>query len=325
MKILVTGGCGFIGSHLCLHLLAERHNVICLDRCINRMMPQAQAILNHPQCKVIQHDVKDPIDIDADLIYHLACPASPSDYQRDPVDTFETVVLGTLNMLKLARKRKIALLQASTSEIYGTPEEHPQTEAYWGNVNPIGVRSCYNESKRAAESLCMDFHRKYQVDARIIRIFNTYGPYMRHDDGRVVTNFIRSTLLNEELVIYGEGSQTRSFQYIDDLIRGMTSLMALKDPYPFPVNLGNPAETTILNLAKIIIALTQSKSQLKFTAPSEDDPNRRKPDISRAKKLLGWEPQVQLEEGLKKTIFYYHCLLNGEDSHASILSHHSHS
>lgn len=305
MKIMVTGGAGFIGSNLCLRLLKEGHEVVSVDCHFPEDKENQLQLKSWETYRAVRHDVIDPLSIDVDQIYHLACPASPIHYQQDPIRTFRTAVWGTYNMLDLARKLNIPILQASTSEVYGTALEHPQNENYWGNVNPVGLRSCYNEGKRGGESLCMDFHRQHGVKIRLIRIFNTYGPYLDHGDGRVVPNFIISALLNEPISIYGNGMQTRSFQYVDDLLEGMTRMMNNQSGFIGPVNLGNPLELTILDIAQKVIELTGSSSQLVFHPMPSDDPYRRKPDISLAKKMLDWEPRVSLEEGLLKTIEYF--------------------
>jgi UDP-glucuronate decarboxylase len=304
MRIVVTGGAGFIGSHLCERLLRDGHEVICLDNFFTGSKENIAGLLDNPAFELIRHDITQPILLEADRIYNLACPASPIHYQFNPVKTIKTSVLGTIHMLGLAKRVRARILQASTSEVYGDPEVHPQTEAYWGNVNPIGVRSCYDEGKRVAETLMMDYHRQNGVDVRIIRIFNTYGPRMAVNDGRVVSNFIVQALRGEDITVYGDGGQTRSFCYVDDLVEGMVRMMGT-DGFTGPVNLGNPAETTILEFARRIIALTGSRSQIVFRPLPADDPKQRQPDISLARERLGWEPQVDVETGLKRTIDYF--------------------
>ncbi len=304
MRIVVTGGAGFIGSHLCERLLRDGHEVICLDNFFTGSKENITGLLANPAFELIRHDITQPILLEADRIYNLACPASPIHYQFNPVKTIKTSVLGTIHMLGLAKRVRARILQASTSEVYGDPEIHPQTEQYWGNVNPIGVRSCYDEGKRVAETLMMDYHRQNEVDVRIIRIFNTYGPRMAVNDGRVVSNFIVQALKGEDITVYGDGGQTRSFCYVDDLVEGMVRMMGT-DGFIGPVNLGNPAETTILEFARRIIALTGSRSQIVFRPLPADDPKQRQPDISLARERLGWEPQVDVETGLKRTIDYF--------------------
>jgi UDP-glucuronate decarboxylase len=300
-KVLITGGAGFIGSHLSEKLLEKGEEVFCLD-C---NLPSLNHLLNSPFFHIIKHDVINPIQIEVDQIYHLACPASPIHYQKDPIRTLQTAVWGTKNILDLANDLKIPILIASTSEVYGDPLVHPQTEDYWGHVNPIGVRSCYNEGKRAAEALSMDYKRIHNVNVKIVRIFNTYGPYMSPDDGRVIPNFILNALFDQPLQIYGSGSQTRSFQYVEDLIRGM-QLMINHPSFTGPVNLGNPEEYSVLELAELIIDLTSSKSEIQYLNASADDPQRRCPNIALAKQNLNWEPKVSVKEGLSKTIQYFH-------------------
>ena len=303
--ILVTGGAGFVGSHLCRRLLDQGHNVICLDNFFTGQKRNIVDLLDNKNFELIRHDITMPILLETDEIYNLACPASPPHYQFNPVETVKTNVMGILNMLELAEKTKARVLQASTSEVYGDPAEHPQRETYWGNVNPIGIRSCYDEGKRVAETLCMDFHRQNKVDIRIVRIFNTYGPNMYENDGRVVSNFIVQALQNQDLTIYGDGSQTRSFQYVDDLINGMIKMME-QDEFIGPVNLGNPGEFTIKQLAeKVLQMIPESTSKIIYKDLPKDDPRQRKPDISLAKEKLGWEPGVVLEDGLEKTIGYF--------------------
>lgn len=307
-QILVTGGAGFIGSHLCERLLKDGNNVICMDNYFTGRKQNIIHLIDHPYFELVRHDVTFPYYVEVDEIYNLACPASPIHYQFDPVSTTKTSVIGAINMLGLAKRTKARILQASTSEVYGDPVVHPQEESYWGNVNPIGPRSCYDEGKRCAETLFMDYHRQNKVDIKIIRIFNTYGPRMRPDDGRVVSNFIVQALKGEDITIYGDGKQTRSFQYIDDLVEGMVRMMASED-FTGPVNLGNPREFTMIELAELVLKMTNSKSKIIFTPLPTDDPKQRKPDITLAKeKLNGWEPTIRLEEGLIDTIKYFKSL-----------------
>lgn len=303
-KILVTGGAGFIGNHLCRKLLADGNYVVCLDNFFTGLKKHIADLFDNPKFKLIEHDIVDPIDIDCEQIYNLACPASPPHYQYDSVKTLKTSVWGVLNMLEIAKKYNATILQASTSEVYGNPLQHPQNETYWGNVNPIGVRSCYDEGKRAAETLMMDYHRQHNTDIRIVRIFNTYGPNMDPKDGRVVSNCIMQALNGEDITVYGDGSQTRSFCYVDDLVNGLI-LMMNKEGITGPVNLGNPSERTVLNLAEMIKKLTDSKSKIVFKPLPSDDPIKRKPDITLAKNELGWEPKIDIEDGLKNTIEYF--------------------
>ena len=304
--VMVTGGAGFIGSHLCERLLGMGHEVLCVDNFFTGTRRNIQPLLANPRFELLRHDICNPLDIEASEIYNLACPASPVHYQFDPVKTTQTCVHGSINMLDLAKRIKAPILQASTSEVYGDPEIHPQLEDYWGNVNPIGIRSCYDEGKRCAETLFFDYWRQYGIKIKVIRIFNTYGPRMRPDDGRVVSNFIVQALQNKPLTIYGDGTQTRSFQYVDDLVEGMIRMMENTNGFTGPVNLGNPGEFTMLELAQSVIELTQSKSELVFHPLPNDDPKRRKPDIALARKMLdGWEPKIQLREGLAKTIAYF--------------------
>jgi UDP-glucuronate decarboxylase len=304
MRILVTGGAGFLGSHLCERLLREGHEVICLDNFFTGRRKNIHAYLADPNFELLRHDVVEPLLLEVDRIYHLACPASPVHYQYNPVKTIKTNVLGTHNMLGLAKRTRARFLLASTSEVYGDPKVHPQTEDYWGNVNPIGIRSCYDEGKRVAETFTMDYHRQNRVDIRIVRIFNTYGPRMLPDDGRVVSNFIVQALKGEDITVYGDGSQTRSFCYVDDLIDGMVRMMGSEN-FTGPVNLGNPEEFTILALAKKIIAMTESRSKIVFKPLPSDDPIQRQPDIGLAKQKLGWQPKVSVDEGFKTTIDYF--------------------
>ncbi|GHV64220.1 NAD-dependent dehydratase [Bacteroidia bacterium] len=304
-RILVTGGAGFIGSHLCERLLHDGNEVISLDNYFTGDKQNIVYLLDNPYFEAVRHDVTIPYYVEVDEIYNLACPASPIHYQFDAIQTVKTSVIGAINMLGLAKRIKAKILQASTSEVYGDPFVHPQTEDYWGNVNPIGIRSCYDEGKRCAETLFMDYHRMNNVDIKIIRIFNTYGPRMHPHDGRVVSNFIIQALKNEDITIFGDGKQTRSFQYVGDLIEGMLKMMETDSSFVGPVNIGNPHEFTMLELAEKVIELTGSKSKLVFCPLPSDDPKQRKPDISLAKSKLHWEPTVQLQEGLKKTIDYF--------------------
>jgi len=301
MRILVTGGAGFIGSHLCDRLIANGDEVVCLDNFFTGRRANIRHLLDHKNFELIRHDVVEPILLEVDQIYNLACPASPIHYQYNPVKTVKTNVMGMLNMLGLAKRVHARILQASTSEIYGDPHEHPQTEKYWGNVNPIGLRSCYDEGKRAAETLMMDYHRQNGVDTRIARIFNTYGPRMLENDGRVVSNFVVQALRNEPLTIYGDGKQTRSFCYVDDLLDGLIRLMNADEVFE-PVNLGNPTEFTVEQLATEIACLCGSNTEIRHEPLPSDDPRQRQPDIRRARELLGWEPKIPLREGLKLTI-----------------------
>ena len=310
-KILVTGGAGFLGTHLCERLLKEGNQVICLDNYITGSKKNVNHLLENPFFKLIEHDVIEPFHVEVDEIYNLACPASPPHYQHSPIKTIKTSVIGAINMLELAKKINAKILQASTSEVYGDPEIHPQTENYWGNVNPIGLRSCYDEGKRCAESLFMSYKNKNNVKIKIIRIFNTYGPKMDFNDGRVVSNFIIQALKGEDITIYGEGKQTRSFQYVDDLIEGMIRMMASDDSFMGPVNIGNKSESTILELAANILILTNSKSKIIHLPLPKDDPLQRQPNISLAyEKLNGWKPKVELKNGLEKTIEYFKTKMN---------------
>lgn len=319
-RILITGGAGFIGSHLCERFINDGHEVICLDNYFTGNKENVSHLMNHHRFELIRHDITEPILMEADWIFNLACPASPIHYQYNPVKTIKVNVLGALNMLGLAKRVKARILQASTSEIYGDPDVHPQKEEYWGNVNPVGKRSCYDEGKRVAETLFFDYMRQNKVDTKVVRIFNTYGPRMRSDDGRVVSNFIVQALKNEPITMYGDGSQTRSFCYIDDMIEGLIRMMDyetgeyIREPdytkqylsgYPGPINLGNPHEVSIYSIAKLVTELAGSKSEIVFRPLPEDDPKRRCPDITKAKGILEWQPYVQLEEGLQKTVEYF--------------------
>ncbi|MDX6711461.1 MAG: UDP-glucuronate decarboxylase [Blastocatellia bacterium] len=304
MRILVTGGAGFIGSHLCERLLSEGNEVICLDNFFTGRRQNVVGLQDYRSFEVVRHDVTEPILLEVDQIYNLACPASPIHYQYNPVKTVKTNVMGAINMLGLAKRVKARILQASTSEVYGDPLMHPQQESYWGNVNPIGIRSCYDEGKRLAETLMMDYHRQNGVDTRIARIFNTYGPRMLENDGRVVSNFVVQSLRGMDMTIYGEGLQTRSFCYVGDLVDGLVKLMASKDVFD-PVNLGNPTEFTMRELAEEIAIICGSDGNITFLPLPEDDPKQRKPDITRAETLLGWQPKVALKDGLRRTVDYF--------------------
>ncbi|HEB75430.1 MAG TPA: SDR family oxidoreductase [Nitrospirae bacterium] len=311
-RILVTGGAGFLGSHLCERLLNEGHEVICLDNFYTGRKENIAHLRDNPYFEILRHDICFPLYVEVDQIYNLACPASPIHYQFDPVQTTKTSVIGAINMLGLAKRLKIKVLQASTSEVYGDPRVHPQPETYWGNVNPIGFRACYDEGKRCAETLFFDYHRQHNLRIKVARIFNTSGPRMHPNDGRVVSNFIMQALRGEDLTVYGDGSQTRSFCYVDDLIDGLVKLMNSPDDFTGPVNLGNPAEFSILELAEKVIELTGSKSKITFKELPADDPRQRQPDIRLAKEKLGWEPTVSMEEGLKKTIEYFRSFVEGD-------------
>ena len=306
----MTGGAGFLGSHLCDRLIAQGHQVVCLDSFFTGNERNVAGLVGHPAFTLMRHDVVDAVRIDGlDEIYNLACPASPVHYQYDPIHTMKTSVLGALNMLELARATGAKVFQASTSEVYGDPTVHPQPEAYWGNVNTIGIRSCYDEGKRAAETLFFDYQRAHSLKIKVVRIFNTYGPRMAADDGRVVSNFIVQALRGEDLTVYGDGSQTRSFCYADDLVEGFMRLMNSDDAVTGPINMGNPGEFTMIELAERVLRLTGSKSKLIFMPLPQDDPKQRQPDITRAKSVLGWEPKVALEQGLEKTIAYFRTVL----------------
>lgn len=304
-KVLVTGGAGFLGSHLCERLLNDGHEVVCLDNYFTGQKQNIINLLKNPYFELIRHDVTMPFFIEVDEIFNLACPASPIHYQYNAIKTVKTSVMGAINMLGLAKRIKAKILQASTSEVYGDPDVHPQTESYWGHVNPIGTRACYDEGKRAAETLFVNYHKQNNVRIKIVRIFNTYGPRMHPNDGRVVSNFIVQALKNQDITIYGEGTQTRSFQYVDDLIEGMIRMMNTREDFTGPVNLGNPVEFTIRELAEKIISLTGSRSKIVWMPLPPDDPTQRQPDIRLARKELDWEPKIHLEEGLKKTIKYF--------------------
>ncbi len=308
-KILVTGGAGFLGSHLCERLLKDGNEVICLDNYFTGSKRNIVHLMNNPYFEVIRHDITEPFYIVVDQIYNLACPASPIHYQYDPIQTINTSVMGAVNMLELAHRINAKILQASTSEVYGDPFVHPQPEEYWGNVNPIGVRSCYDEGKRCAETLFFDYHRQNNVNIKVVRIFNTYGPHMHPNDGRVISNFIVQALQGKDITIYGTGEQTRSFCYCDDLIEGFVRMMNTDDSVTGPVNLGNPKEFTIKQLAELVVEMTGSKSQIVYQAAAQDDPQQRKPVIDKAKALLDWEPTIQLREGLERTIEYFKGIL----------------
>ena len=313
-RVLVTGGAGFIGSHLCARLLEQGNQVLCVDNFFTGTRANVGALLGHPDFELMRHDVTFPLFVEVDEIYNLACPASPVHYQFDPVQTTKTSVVGAVNMLGLAKRLRVPILQASTSEVYGDPAIHPQVESYWGNVNPIGPRSCYDEGKRCAETLFFDYRRQHQLKIKVARIFNTYGPHMHPNDGRVVSNFIVQALRGEDITIYGDGQQTRSFCYVDDLVRGLMALMATGDDVTGPINLGNPGEFTMLELASQVIELTGSSSRLKFQPLPQDDPRQRQPDIERAKAELGWDVTVPLRDGLGKTIDYFRGVVEAQNA-----------
>lgn len=315
-RILVTGGAGFLGSHLCEQLLARGNEVLCVDNYFTGRRANVAHLLDHPLFELMRHDVTFPLYVEVDEIYNLACPASPIHYQFDPVQTTKTSVHGAINMLGLAKRTGARILQASTSEVYGDPSVHPQPESYWGNVNPIGPRSCYDEGKRCAETLFFDYHRQNKVKIKVVRIFNTYGPRMHPQDGRVVSNFIMQALRGEPITIYGDGQQTRSFCYVDDLIDGFIRLMGTPDDVTGPINIGNPGEFTMLELAERVLSLTGSKSPITRMPLPVDDPKQRRPDITQAQEKLGWAPRTQLDEGLKKTIAYFDGLLRGASAAA---------
>jgi UDP-glucuronate decarboxylase len=312
-RVLVTGGAGFLGSHLCERLLEAGNQVLCVDNFFTGARRNIEHLLDHKHFELLRHDISHPLFVEVDEIYNLACPASPIHYQRDPVQTTKTSVLGAYNMLGLAKRLHCKILQASTSEVYGDPAEHPQTESYWGNVNPIGSRSCYDEGKRCAETLFFDYRRQHGVKIKIARIFNTYGPRMHPNDGRVISNFIMQALLGRDITVHGRGNQTRSFCYVDDLIDAFTLMMNAPEDVTGPINIGNPIEFTILELAKKIIALTGSSSKIVRLPLPEDDPKQRKPDIQRARDTLGWEPSIGLEDGLTRTIEYFQTLLSQQN------------
>lgn len=308
-RILVTGGAGFIGSHLCKRLLEEGNEVLCLDNYFTGKKTNVLPLLKNPYFELVRHDIMNPYYAEVDEIYNLACPASPIHYQYDPIRTLNTSILGAINVSGLAHRVKAKVLQASTSEVYGDPKIHPQPESYWGNVNPIGPRSCYDEGKRCAETIFMDYHRQYGIKCKIIRIFNTYGPNMHPKDGRVISNYIVQALKGEEITVYGTGQQTRSFQYVDDLLEGMVRMMATEETFTGPINIGNPGEYTMLELAEVVLKLTGSHSKIKFLPLPPDDPVQRKPDIHLAKEKLNWTPRIALEDGLKETIAYFKKIL----------------
>ena len=313
-KILVTGGAGFLGSHLCERLLAQGHDVLCVDNFFTGTRRNIAHMMGEPSFEFLRHDVTFPLYVEVDEIYNLACPASPIHYQFDPVQTTKTSVHGAINVLGLAKRVKARVLQASTSEVYGDPEIHPQPETYWGRVNPIGYRACYDEGKRCAETLFFDYHRQHRLETKVVRIFNTYGPRMHPNDGRVVSNFVVQALRGEDITIYGDGSQTRAFCYVDDLVEAMLRMMATAPEITGPVNIGNPGEFSIRELAALIIELTGTKSKLVSKPLPQDDPKQRRPDISLAKKVLGWEPKIELRQGLVKTIEYFDAFLSEEGS-----------
>lgn len=309
-RILVTGGAGFLGSHLCDRLVTAGHDVLCVDNFYTGSKANVEQLMGRKSFELLRHDVTFPLYVEVDQIYNLACPASPIHYQRDPVQTTKTSVHGAINMLGLAKRVKARILQASTSEVYGDPEVHPQPEAYWGKVNPVGIRSCYDEGKRCAETLFFDYWRQHHLQIKVVRIFNTYGPRMHPNDGRVVSNFIVRALRGEDITIYGDGTQSRSFCYVDDLIEAMIRMMGTSDELTGPINIGNPSEFTMLELAEMVLSLTASRSHLSFMKLPEDDPRQRQPDISQAKERLDWEPRVCLRDGLIETIAYFKKVLN---------------
>lgn len=311
-RILVTGGAGFLGSHLCDRLIAQGHDIQCLDNFFTGSRENIVHLVGNPRFRLIQHDIINPVSLAVDEIYNLACPASPVHYQHNPIKTIKTSIMGAINTLELAKRLRANILHASTSEVYGDPDMHPQREEYWGHVNPIGIRSCYDEGKRAAECLMMDYHRQHEVRVKIVRIFNTYGPRMAEGDGRVVSNFIVQAMRGQDLTLYGDGSQTRSFCFVEDLVEGLVRMMATTEAVVGPVNLGNQEECTILELAETVLRLTGSKSRIVHKPLPQDDPARRCPDITRAKDLLGWEPRTPLEEGLGKTIDYFRKTVQGQ-------------
>ena len=316
-RILVTGGAGFIGSHLCKMLLSQGNEVLCVDNFFTGTRQNVYSLLDDKRFELLRHDITFPLFVEVDEIYNLACPASPIHYQHDPVQTTKTSVHGAINTLGLAKRLRAKILQASTSEVYGDPEIHPQLESYWGNVNPVGPRSCYDEGKRCAETLFFDYHRQHRLEIKVVRIFNTYGPNMHPDDGRVVSNFILQALRGEDITLYGDGSQTRSFCYVDDLVGGLMKMMDTPASVTGPVNMGNPNELTIRELAETVISLTGSPSKLVFRALPQDDPRRRRPDIGAARLLLGWEPTTDVTDGLKATIAYFEAMLNDGTAQAA--------
>jgi len=319
-RVLVTGGAGFVGSHLCERLLKDGADVLCADNFFTGQKRNTESLLANPKFELIRHDITFPLYVEVDEIYNLACPASPIHYQHDPVQTTKTSVHGAINVLGLAKRLKAKVLQASTSEIYGDPVIHPQTEDYWGNVNPVGVRSCYDEGKRCAETLFFDYRRQHKLGIKVARIFNTYGPRMHPNDGRVVSNFVVSALCGRDLVVHGDGRQTRSFCYVDDLVDGLVKLMATNDAVTGPINLGNPGEFTILELAKMVIELTGSRSKIVHAARPEDDPRQRRPDISRANELLHWSPEIPLQTGLTRTIAHFERVLTDQKVRSGLLA-----
>lgn len=310
-RVLITGGAGFLGSHLCDRLLKDGHDVLCVDNFFTGSKTNIAHLMGHPYFELMRHDVTFPLYVEVDRVFNLACPASPIHYQHDPVQTTKTSVHGAINMLGLAKRVKARIFQASTSEVYGDPEVHPQQESYWGRVNPIGPRSCYDEGKRCAETLFFDYQRQHDLDIKVVRIFNTYGPRMHPNDGRVVSNFIVQALMGQDITIYGDGSQSRSFCYVDDMIEGFVRMMDSERGFSGPVNMGNPDEFTMLELAENVLRLTGSHSKLAFKPLPTDDPRQRQPDIALAREKLGWEPKVRLEDGLKQTIAYFRKLLDG--------------
>jgi len=318
-RVLVTGGAGFLGSHLCERLLADGAIVLCVDNFFTGARRNIEHLLDHPHFEVVRHDVTFPLYVEVDQVYNLACPASPIHYQRDPVQTTKTSVLGAINMLGLAKRLRIKILQASTSEVYGDPSIHPQTEDYWGHVNPIGTRSCYDEGKRCAEALFFDYWRQHHLQIKVARIFNAYGPRMHPNDGRVVSNFIVQSLLGRDITVYGDGSQTRAFCYVDDLIDGLVRLMSTPQDITGPVNIGNPIEFSILELAAMVVEVTGSRSRIVHRAKPEDDPKQRRPDISRADELLRWKPHTNLKDGLVRTIAYFDQLLSDQKLRAQLI------
>ncbi len=307
-KIIVTGGAGFLGSHLCKKLIKNDNKVLCIDNFYTGSESNIKSLLSHSNFELINHDITQPLELEADQIYNFACPASPIHYQHDPVQTTKTNVHGAINVLELAKKNKAKILQASTSEVYGDPEVHPQTESYWGHVNPIGLRSCYDEGKRCAETLFFDYHRQYNLNIKVVRIFNTYGPMMQINDGRVISNFVVQAIKNNPITIYGKGDQTRSFCYVDDLIEGIYRMMNSENDFIGPINIGNNEEYTILSLAKKIISMVNSSSEITFEKLPSDDPSQRQPDLKLAKEKLNWYPKIKLEDGLKNTITYFKTL-----------------
>ncbi len=304
-RILITGGAGFLGSHLCDKLIAQGHEILCMDNYFTGRKRNIEHLLDHPRFELMRHDVTFPLYVEVDEIYNLACPASPVHYQWDPVQTTKTSVHGAINMLGLAKRVKAKILQASTSEVYGDPEIHPQPESYWGKVNPVGIRSCYDEGKRCAETLFFDYWRQHKLRIKVVRIFNTYGPRMHPNDGRVVSNFVVQALKGQDITIYGDGSQTRSFCYVDDLLEAMVCAMNTSDEFTGPINIGNPGEFSMLELADLVLKITGSKSKIKFLRLPQDDPKQRQPDITLAKSLLGWQPKVALMDGLRETVAYF--------------------